>query len=262
MSERRGQKKNVLFIVVLVAILSIAFAFAFRGWTNTPAFKKYDPSAPIVGHLGGVPVRIPPQYVFLLSYDDTGRKSREKNVDGEPRSFKSPISGFNFTLPLFAISGRSAPDTSQALQSRTFTVAVNSNANFGNADQLLRLAESAGKRLDRKFERVPELAYGLERYTASGAVKNRSVIDSMSVLHQLDVYLHRSAEGDVDVYIECLSGEAAYSTCWMRFLLLPEIKAAVSIRFPEPMLPQWRVLDNYAKNLILGFREAPIYYDE
>lgn len=255
---------------LLASLVRVAFA------TDT-VYKR----GPAIGNLGGVPVSIPPNYLHIMGVEYAGDPHWLEPRKGERpvRTFDSQFTSIGLTVHLPDMKPH-LPENDASYQKRYksvgnrewLEVGILAGSGMGVGDKTLEkpyeyLFPNQEKFNQYRYEKLPELKYGLIEFKAIGINEpyDRTRMYKVFDDNVYDVTNHHllfyRTDGKITTMIECGAGVAAVpggiQSCSQRFLLLPEIKAEASLRYPPELLPQWRELQDGVRRVILNFRATP-----
>ena len=235
------------------------------------ARKPQSERPPVVGDLGGVPVTIPAAYVRLLEYDgDPNWFDPERAKWKAPqRTHESKISSFGVLVhypdmqPLTRANFESYPNKT-IYDYDWMNIGVSSASSFVPTN----LENPYGHWIPGKepqasyaYEQQEGLVHGLVAYKAIRDLATHQVFDDNKAQYSNHVRYLGYESGKVMTVIECAAGmppvRGGVMSCKHRFVLLPGMRAELSLRYPRAFLPHWRTYQERARDLLLSFRVAP-----
>ena len=104
-----------------------------------------------------------------------------------------------------------------------------------------------------KVEHQKAKQFGLDVYSPNGvdpATRQPFKIHS----DDKDVFIYRNAENQIISLITCSNVSHAAAPCSLDYLLDPNIKAWVNIRFRRGLLPEWKQMKTSVTKVILNFK--------
>ncbi len=255
----------ILFRILLSASNDISQSRQIMGGTyNIGSFKG------AIGHLGGVPVKIPSGYALFMEYDGDPQFGYKRKGPVPPRTYESGISSFGFKLlyPEMKDNDWIAAGRADIFTSMWLHIGVVSNSAYNASDERNMTSRANGMKKIRehshRFTELPDRPYGLVGYTPldpkpGGRVALWKQSPGKTVLDPDDKNLnfHYADDGEVDTYIECPNVDNEAISCNEEFLLLPEINARVTVNFRRALLPHWREIKEGVTRTFLSFRVNP-----
>ena len=103
-----------------------------------------------------------------------------------------------------------------------------------------------------QYSKMSGYHYGLEVYKPVG-IHPTTGISADEDDWQKDVYAERNQDGSVGAYIDC--SRRGIRFCTMTFVLEPEAKVDLNVRFRIGQLKNWQEIKDKSKRLLLGFNE-------
>lgn len=226
------------------------------------------PATAVVGELGGVPVSIPRDYARLVEYE--GDPMSERAGFPSEHNYQSKLKSFN----VIAHFPDMTPVTRENYNSyrkrdiydsgwMEFTVAAGPALNF-TEDKFEHPYEYRvpGNEWHRfyAYEQLP-MIHGLTPYRATRDLGLDLTLDDNNRSHGAynhTLYFARDENNKIMAVIRCGSGltpePGGRHICQHDFVLWPEMKAELRLRYDPSMLSRWRAYQNRYRELVLGFR--------
>jgi len=236
------------------------------------AMARYTPKD-VIGDLGGMKVRIPRHYAEYVEYDgDPGFGEKRKGPRPE-RTFDSRLTSFGIEVRFPDMKGLENAQLReekrrQPLREKTWIrIGINAGEIYPGDGFLDRRTNSTlfnvyspemkGHWLFT-YERMPDDEYDLEVWRLSGTDPRTSKPARESDSTR-DIYIHREPSGNVDVYIGCgrPSVPSGIGTCNLETSLAPKAQVAVRVSFRRELLPEWKRIQQSARDLLLSFEVDP-----
>lgn len=234
-------------------VCGVACAVALVGCTDFSGSSGPPPDN-YVGHLGGVPVKIPRPYGRFLEYDGDPHFMEKRKGAAPKRDYSSGIRGFAFEVhfPDMAVLDIWNPDATPKetlATTRWMSVLVSANSDF-TADSdtyMARVTERIRTTGDDPYREEPGLVYGLRSFS--------KIKDSEKHVGGTGErrYLEVDKDGKTLTVIACKVSVYASSGCSMYFVLDPAIHASIQVSFRKGMLEDWREIKRSASEVMLGF---------
>jgi hypothetical protein len=237
--------------LILIGIATIYIALPPRGvfW---PFKEKHD--GPAIGSLGGVPVRIPPEFTRFLEYDGDPGLFEKRQGPVPARTYESVIRSFGFEI-LFPEMIGVTPATA-ALRKQTpmetsmwLNVGLRAGQDYKGERFLEFMAQSlntpGGERIP--LQHTPGDVFGMTAYAPKGSAPENFRLNTR--------YVHRDASGRVDTYIECYPEPLIYTPCTLHADLRPAMQASLEIHFRKDLLPSWQAIQQSVTRVVLSFQK-------
>ena len=225
---------------------------------STPASS---PERVFVGTLGGMKVRIPWHFVRLMEFsgEPTDWKQGPKSPASRPPGATRDIASFGFDVRYPDMAGLSTPALQRDYDKRPFKVSPWMGVSITSGDiyppRGLAARASAIRELKSytPYLQVSSDVDALERYVAQG-VNPRTGKPARLDFGNWDVYLAFDPPGQANAVIECSNTEIGRQTCDHAFVLEPQARVLVEVRYGREMLPEWQDIQRRTGALLLGFR--------
>ncbi|MDR1062611.1 MAG: hypothetical protein LBL48_01530 [Azoarcus sp.] len=266
---------KVLLIAVAIPVVYVIWkvsVFVIGFQPSEMAMAQYTPKD-VIGDLGGMKVRIPRHYAEYVEYDgDPGF--------GEKRKGPRPEHTFDSRLRSFGIEAR-FPDMKglenaqlreenrrQPLQEKMWIrISITAGESYPGDGFLDRRTNSTLFNIyspksighwNYTYERMPEDEYGLEVWRLS-SIDPRTGKPARESDDTEDIYIHRESSGNVDAHIRCGRPRTpkGIGRCRIETSLAPKAQAVVDIAFRRGLLPEWKQIQQSARNLLLSFEVDP-----
>jgi hypothetical protein len=274
-AENRSPKTWPYVLIAIAAVIVIRVATTaggdivqaqqiMGGSYNVGSFKG------VVGHLGGVPVRLPPGYGLFREYDGDPGFGEKRQGPVPPRTYESGLRSFGFELlfPEMKDNDWIAAGHADIFTSMWLDVGIQSNSAYFKHDTSMTRYANISLDLRKKthrFAELPDKPYGLVGYTPldpkpgarTPVWKLKPGENSPVDPDDMNIYFHYTEDGEVDTYIECGNIEHEAIGCDEEFLLTPEMKVRVTVHFRRGLLPHWREIKEGVSRTLLGFRVNP-----
>lgn len=221
-------------ITLAAGVISAFLALGVYALYASPPSDVHE-NVPFSGDLGGVLVRLPSDAVRFVEFDSNPTVASRRAI----RSF-----GFDLTAGEVGIAESGNAD-------RVARVSVRSHSNYGSDEQIISLADNASSRLKIKFsdgEKIDDL--GLELYQPTTPYEK---INPGMRLNYVDIFIARDWHGNATVYIECTTGKSKNPGCSLYYLLIPEMRAAITVRFARSLLNHWKSMKTASSARIHNF---------
>jgi hypothetical protein len=249
-------------LYALGALLLIALALAYfvmppRGvfLTDSWQFKeKHD--GPVIGDLGGVPVRIPAEFAHFVEYNGDPALLEQRKGSVPERTPRSRLRSFGYEVLYPQMLGLTPQTKTMGYHDNIYLstwvdVTVNAGERYPGP-QALRNQEKALSDpvwwkfpLKQKAERVNDLTV----YESQGG-------DPTNIQH-VTVYTHHTPTGDIDAYIDCEDIPHPAARCTLEADMSPDMGVNLRIHFRRGLLPQWAEILKNVKIQILSFKHTP-----
>ena len=256
-----------------LALLGLAY---WLGWLNTEMIRGQQiisgsaskgPNIGAIGHLGGVPVVVPPGFAHFVTYDGNPYFMERRKGPRPERTFQSGIRGFGFEIryPDMATAtweNREERYVKYLSTTPWMRTLIYSNSNYGyrGDDKIARFAKLSLESAEdfHQYERLPKKQYELTVYTPKDADLSRRVMDNPKGNDSSDVnfYLHDPANSTTDAYITCPNRMRDADKCEHRFTLAPTMEVLVSVKYRKGLLPHWRDIQARLTETLLSFRHT------
>lgn len=231
-------------------------------FSESTVFKR-DTTGPAFGELGGHAVSIRRPYADFLEYDGDPHWLERRRGPQPERTFASKISSFGFyirypEMEVLLDKSRQEKDKESIYTSNWLLVGVHSNSSYGSTGDTALEAYIQKIPMEKgfpyRYEKLPVTIYGLTGYTPIGVDESLRDRPNGTDFNDRNIYFHRDAEGKANTYIECNNSKHAAAPCSLKFNLLPQLRAHVSVSFRKGLLPYWHEIQSSVSQIILGFR--------
>lgn len=240
-----------------------------------------------VGDLGGKPVNLGREAPWV-EYDDNSGFVTGKKYKRQTRTYQSKIQAFGFDMRytdgLVLVVYYKASPYSEKLYKKEInlpdnhwvSVSVYADKSY-NGDLSTRLINStletkisSKKHLEEiNFMRIyiptDEYEYGLQKYIPhpKWVKRNKELMainTGSNALYDIDdLYVEKDKGGKVLTLITCGDSENPIARkCEQEFVLEPEMKVRISAVFQSMYLQDWKIIQQQAKKVVLGFIVNPI----
>lgn len=268
--------KHHFLRVLRIGVLGLASGVLLPACQSSAADMPATAATPaknlVVGNLGGAPVSIPGEWVSLVEYNADPHSLLLRNGSGPAPTHASSLGSFSVLLhfptkrPLTSVNAASY-HARKLWEPEWITLGVTAGEMLGNwsdgdfADPFQWNRPGKGKHLSYEYEPLPQV-HGLQAWRAKTKLLNTSSIVLDDNDRSQSVYNHHAYfafEGDkVVAYIECASGlpsaPGGVQTCQHHFVLWPQMRAKVSIRYVVEELPRWQSYQSRTRDLLLSWR--------
>jgi hypothetical protein len=219
---------------------------------------------PVVGNLGGIPVSIPKPYANFVEYDGDPHFMEARKGPPPLRTYDSPLRSFGFDIRFPDMH----PETEEIREEKRkesiqrtmwMRVGVHSNSTYGydGEHKMTRFVENQLRYLPEKyrFEKLSTETYDLIGYGPTNVdLLRRELGGGGADMSDQNLYFHRDALGEVDVYIKCGNMSHSANRCQQTFVLLPTMRAMINVGYRKELLPHWREIQSSVTHVMLGFR--------
>ncbi len=234
--------------------------------SGTPA-RALPPGNAVIGQLGGAAVAIPRDYARVVEYAGEPPRLGQDAGPPPPRSFESRLRSIGMLVQDRDLSPLGP--TNQAAYRRRgfhdrdwieFEVAAGSALSFGE-DKFerpyeFRLPGNEWRRF-YVYEPLP-MVHGLVAYRAVKDLGLGLVLEEDNPRHAAFSHTLYFAheQGRLVAAIRCGSTAVVggSATCHHDFVLWPEMKAEIRLRYDRDLLARWRDMQRRYRDLVLGFR--------
>ena len=269
--------QKLLFKLSLFGLALLALAY-WLGWLNTEMTQGQQiisgsygkgPNIGAVGHLGGVPVVVPPGFAHFVEYDGDPHFMERRKGPRPERTFQSGISSFGFWVryPDMATAtweNREERYVKYLSTTPWMRVGINANSNYGyrgdNSDAMTFFFNNALKSAQNfhQYERLPEKQHELTVYTPKDVDLSRRIVGNPKGRDDFDtnLYNHKAENGKIDTYIKCPNMMRDADKCDHDFILDPSMKVWVSVSYRKGLLPHWRDIQARLTQTLLSFRST------
>ena len=268
--------QKLLFKLSLFGLALLALAY-WLGWLNTEMTQGQQiisgsygkgPNIGAVGHLGGVPVVVPPGFAHFVEYDGDPHFMERRKGPRPERTFQSGIRGFGFEVryPDMATATwenrdeRDSPKYYATTPWMRTLIYSNSDYGYRGENKIDRFAKNSLESAEsfHHYERLPEKQYGLTVYTPTDVDLSRRVIGNPKGRDDFDknFYLYESESGKTDAYIACPNMIRDADECEHRFTLAPTMEVLVAVKYRKGLLPHWRDIQARLTQTLLSFRST------
>ena len=206
-------------------------------------------------------VRIPSHFVRLMEFsgEPTDWKRGPKSPHTRPAGATRDIASFGFEVRYPDMAGLSTPALLREHDQRPFKVNPWMDVTITSGDlyrprALAARASAIRKPLsDAPYLRVASDVESLERHVAQGVNPRTGQPARLDFLNP-DVYLAFDPPGQASAVIECSNTETGRQACVHAFVLEPQARVFVEVRYGRDMLPEWKDIQRRTGALLLGFR--------
>lgn len=218
-----------------------------------------------VGNLGGKKVKLSPTVVGDLEYNDSpgwdAEAIRAYRKNRPTYTYDSIITSFGFKMRysdglLYELyykvprkSEREYDKEHNLPESKWISVGVKSGKRFGKGDMneiwRLTLEVSDVQHPMYIYHATGVKIYDLEEYAPSPYWRKD--------IRSHDYYVHKDQKGDVTTIIDCSNGKYPTRRCQQRFLLTPDMKVLVYVRFRRKHLQDWQLIKQQATKVIKSY---------
>jgi hypothetical protein len=234
-------------------VCGVACAVALLGCTDFSGSSGPPPDN-YVGHLGGVPVKIPRPYGRFLEYDGDPHFMEKRKGAAPKRDYSSGIRGFAFEvhfpdMAVLDVRNRDATPKETMTTRRWMRVLVWANSDFevDSETYMVRLTNEVKVTGVDPYREEPEPVYGLRSFSK---IKDSEKHVGGSGERR---YLEVGGDGKTLTHISCTVSVYASSSCSMIFVLDPAMHAKVQVSFRKGLLEDWREIKRSASEVMLGF---------
>ena len=215
----------------------------------------------VVGTLGGMKVRIPWHFVNLMEFsgEPTDWKGGPKSPVSRPAGATRDIASFGFEVRYPDMAGLSTPALRSDHDQRPFKVNPWMDVTITSGDlyrprALAAMASAIREPLsDAPYLKAASDVDTLERHVAQGVNPKTKQPARLDLLNP-DVYLAFDPPGQASAVIRCSNTEIGRQACVHAFVLEPQARVFVQVRYGRDMLPEWQDIQRRTRALLLGFR--------
>jgi hypothetical protein len=262
-------KLTILFSWLLLATNHIcSYAQGIPGLL--PPHVYVQPSQTVIGDLGGAPVAIPREWISLVEYEGDPHWLEKRKDPAPKRTFESKLVSFGLLMHLSTMKPLTQANE-EAYKKRSYRdvewvsagVRVepyffeNGGAYFQTAYTRIDPGHANFYKWTHEYEKIPDV-FGLAAWRARYDILGKHVLDDENRKHDNHHYYFAYEGKRIIASIKCSSGltraPGGRHTCNHRFVLWPEMKAEVDVRYPPDQLAHWREYQSKFKQLLLGFR--------
>lgn len=239
---------------IFLFAISIFSTASSAGAANSSGHNYY-----VEGDLGGAPARIPGDFANLLSFS----KSNEKIYRGIRR-----IKGFGFYVrfpdmiplpPGEKKSSVSCVNSGELVCGNEFWiyVSVTSGDNYPGARYLNRrfnatvLNPAPSTPASEKYIANNQKKYGLEVFSPNHNGKQDGDPESFERFAE-DIYINKSANGDIMSYIKCSRRNFETAPCRHNFSLEPRSLTGLSMSYPRKNLQDWADIERKVRDVLVA----------
>lgn len=227
----------------------------------------------VIGDLGGVPVRIPRQWVRLVEYAGDSHWLEKQPYPPPARTYGSKLTSFAILIHMPTMKALT-PENYEAYQKRGFRdlewisggveaavlpLTSWTPLNWENPYTWKLPGQGRGGYQSYDYTPLPD-RYGLKGWRAVRWNPGNLVLDDKDRGQgMMNHHLYFAYQGGrIVAVIRCGSGVTSAPggrhTCDHSFLLYPEMKAEVSLSYSPESLAQWRTYQDAMRELILSWR--------
>jgi hypothetical protein len=225
-------------------------------------FAKED----AIGDLGGVQVRIPQAYAGYLEYEgDPGFGPRPKGPR-PVRTQASKIISFGFDAKLPDLTALSALDsileatTQEPGKRQRMLVGISSGDRYQGDNFLTVLFEDRVTTptwySKTRFLKSTTDHFGLKAFVVKGFDSDTQK-PWRETHHATDLFIYKDSTGNVTAFIECLNTPWPGASCDHKFAMHPRLKAHINLQYERRLLPQWKEIEEAAREKIESFVVKP-----
>ncbi len=240
-----------------------SFAVPLSGFMPRQMALAQYPSQDVVGHVGGMPVRIPRDIARFVEYDGDPRFGERRLGPPPRRTSQSAIKSFGFQVrfPDWAtLSDKEAEEDYRLTRigtSRWITVGVISGGIYpkdGFLDRAVhnRILRRNSHPLDQ-FAPIPSEYLGLSAYAIPGIDPTTGAPYRSSGFAE-DLFVAWTSEGKVTTYISCKTAQRNPSCHHSWSLEQLGIKAEMTATYPRRMLENWKEIQEGSTEKLFEFR--------
>lgn len=249
---------SIIFMGILIAIILNTITTKEVRRENNTMNNNY-----IIGDLGGIPVSIPKNLIRLVEYDGDPDWGETRQGDEPVRTYQSKINSFGFDLRytdgVFSSQSNEYDQQKNLPNSPWVSVGINSSIRYYGASGIDRLAKATINPSDEvapnhKYEKLPELQYGLEIYASPG-IDPKTNKPWRENLYAKDVFIKRNDKGEIVTYIKCSNRDVPHPPCTHYFDLEPNMKLDVYVSYSRHVLADWQKIEEIVKSTIVGFKK-------
>lgn len=214
-----------------------------------------------VGNLGGKPVKLPQTIFKVWEYDDSpdlwgGTEEEKKAYKKRPETYDSVMADVSFEMRytdgvLYEFYYQAPPksrDLYRVEHDRDDSKWLRVNINAGRRSGGLDLDALWGSIIKKKapdsyfnYHATGKELYGLSEYRLNTIGLSNGVSE--------DIYMHKNNQGHVTAVIYC-ANLARRPNCEHNFLLLPDFKAKVVVRYRRSNLKDWQLIQSRVKPVL------------
>jgi hypothetical protein len=241
---RRHHSRLQLLAITWLAILAC--------WLN--AAHAAAPGA--LGNLGGVPVRIPPEFAHFLEYEGDPALLEARTGPVPTRSLQSPIRSFGFDIlypEMLGVTPQTATRRQQATIETSMWLSVTVLAGTHDRGEHF-LAQAEHNLHQPALWKFPLKTMARPLYGLTGYAPERG--SPMDKRHK-SLYVHRNAQGQVDTYIECSNRPWLSAPCTLHADLRPAMRASLEIHFRRDLLGSWADMQRAVIQVMASFKTQP-----
>jgi hypothetical protein len=209
-----------------------------------------------LGNLGGVPVRIPPEFAHFLEYEGDPALLEARTGPVPTRSLQSPIRSFGFDIlypEMLGVTPQTATRRQQATIETSMWLSVTVLAGTHDRGEHF-LAQAEHNLHQPALWKFPLKTMARPLYGLTGYAPERG--SPMDKRHK-SLYVHRNAQGQVDTYIECSNRPWLSAPCTLHADLRPAMRASLEIHFRRDLLGSWADMQRAVIQVMASFKTQP-----
>lgn len=225
---------------------------------------KRDPSAPVIGELGGVKVSIPREFARFVEYEDDPHFMEKRKGPSPERTINSKIRSFGFEIRFPDGASRKIGTRGQEIVSLTPPVGwlgVGVNAAKDSYDysenlyQRLKDTNLGGGKHTLVYQKQSNKSFGLHVHEPAPMSMQKSGIPNYQHT-QLDknIFYAEDEYGELSTYIECSNAKHDSAMCSQRIFLKDSIRVFIKVRYRKGLLMHWKEIKQLVSDTVLGFK--------
>ena len=252
--------RRILLACLALILIGVATFFIIlppRGIFLSDSWQfKEKHEGPVIGDLGGVPVRIPTEFAHFVEYSgDPGFLEPRKGPVPE-RTQQSRLRSFGFEVLYPEMLGLTPQTRPMGYHDNIYLsmwvdVSINAGERYPGPQALRNREKALADPMWRKFplKKKIERFYGLTVYESQGG-------DPHDFQH-VTIYTHHNQAGEIDVFIDCHDTPHPAAPCTLEADMSPEMGVNLNIDFRRGLTPQWADILKSVKTKVLTFKHTP-----
>lgn len=256
-------RKFAIFTISFLGIFIVTIIFNTTLKKKAIRENKKMNNTHIIGDLGGTPVSIPKNLVRLVEYNGDPDWGETRKGDEPVRTYQSKINSFGFDIRytdgVFSSQSNEYNQQKNLPNSPWISVGINAGNRYYGAYGIQRRAQgtiSPNYEVEpyHKYEKLPELQYGLEVYASPG-IDPKTNQPWRKNLYAEDVFIKRNNKGEIVTYIKCSNRDVPHPPCTHYFDLEPNMKLDVYVSYSRHVLADWQKIEEIVKSTIVGLKK-------
>jgi len=261
----------VLFLIGLfliwLSVWQIDFDRSLESFTQSfgsSNVTKRDPSAPVIGELGGLKVSIPGEFARFVEYEGDPHFMEKRKGPSPEKTINSKIRSFGFEIRFPDGASRKIGTRGQEIVSLTPPVGwlgVGVNAAKDSYDYSRNLYKGLkdinldGGLHALVYQKLPDKSFGLHVHEpAPMNMQKPGVPNYKNTQLDKNIFYAEDENGELNTYIECSNAKHDSAMCSQRIFLKDSIRLFIKVRYRKGLLKHWKEIKQFVSDTVLGFK--------